>query len=64
MNDDLHRFDIRIVNEFDKKITEQQETLQKAGVYGFFPSKDQKDIKIQMYLLSFIQRLSEIVKKI
>ncbi len=62
MNDDLHRLDVKIVNEYDKKTAEQQETLQKAGVYGFFPSKDHKDIRIQMYLLSFIQRIHQIVK--
>lgn len=62
MNDELHRFDLKILNEFDRKITEQQETLQKSGVYGFFISKNPKDIKIQMYLLSFIQRLSQIIK--
>ena len=62
MNDELHRFDLKILNEFDRKITEQQETLQKAGVYGFFISKNPKDIKIQMYLLSFIQRLSQLIK--
>lgn len=61
MSDDLHRIDLKILNEFDKKIAEQQETLQKAGVYGFFVSKNPKDIKIQMYLLSFVQQLSQIV---
>lgn len=61
MNDELHRLDLKILNDFEKKVSEQQETLQKSGVYGFFPSKDPKDIKIQMYLLSFIQKLNQIV---
>jgi len=59
MNEDLHRFDMKIVNEMDKKVTEQQETMHKAGVLCFFPSKDPQEVKVQMQLLNLIQNLSK-----
>lgn len=58
MNDELHRIDMKIINEFDTKLSEQQQTLNQAGVFGFVESKDPKEIKKQMFLLSFIRRLS------
>ena len=59
MNEELHRFDMKILNEMDKKVTEQQETMHKAGVSCFFPSKDPQEVKIQMQLLHIIQKLSK-----
>ena len=60
MNDELHRFDLKIVNEMDQKVSEQQETMCQAGVYGFFKTNQANEIRQQMYLLEFIQRLSQI----
>lgn len=59
MTDELHRFDLKIVQEFDKKANEQQETMNQAGVFGFFPTSNQNDIKLQMYLFLIVQKLSK-----
>lgn len=58
MNDELHRFDLKIVNEIDQKVLEQQETMLQAGVYGFYKTDKPVEIKLQMFLLKFIQILS------
>ena len=36
----------------------QQVTLMKAGVAGFYETDDPDEIKLQMYILDFIARLS------
>ena len=58
MNDELKRFDIKVVNEFDQKVIEQQEMMKKAGVPGFYVTRDPVELKVQMYIFKFIQRLS------
>jgi hypothetical protein len=60
MNEDLHRFDLKVISEMDKKVTEQQETMHKAGVLCFFPTKDPQEVKVQMQLLNIIQNLSKV----
>ena len=58
MNDELHRFDVKIMNEIDQKVIEQQETMSQAGVFGFHQTTQPMDVKQQMYLFKFIQTLS------
>ncbi|CAD7081035.1 unnamed protein product, partial [Hermetia illucens] len=41
-------------------VHDQQATLEKAGVPGFYVTDSPKEIKIQMHLLDFILRLSRI----
>lgn len=41
------------------QVAEQQETLQKAGFPGFFVTMNSSEIKVQMFLLDFILRLSK-----
>lgn len=55
---DLKQFDMSLVIELDEKVNDQQTTLAKAGVPGFFATKNVIDIKVQMHLLDFILRLS------
>lgn len=59
VSDELHRFDLKIVNEMDNKLIEQQETMNQAGVHGFFRTDNPNEIKLQMYLFKFIQKLSK-----
>jgi hypothetical protein len=59
MNDELHRVDLRIIQEMDQKVEEQQETMSQAGVYGFYKTVQPTEVKIQMFLFKFIQRLSK-----
>lgn len=40
------------------QVSDQQVTLEKAGVPGFFVTNKPIAIKVQMYLLDFILRLS------
>ena len=58
MNDELRRFDLKVINEFDQKVVEQQDTMRKAGVPGFQVTRNSFELKIQMYILKFIQRMS------
>lgn len=60
MNDELRRFDLKVINEFDQKVVEQQETMRKAGVPGFHVTKSPFELKIQMFIFKFIQRLSQV----
>ncbi|RMZ97886.1 DGCR6L isoform X2 [Brachionus plicatilis] len=58
MNDELHRLDVKIVQDFDNKVLEQQETMNQAGVPYFFVTQNPNDLKMQMYVLKMIQKLS------
>lgn len=50
--------DQKLVLHLDQKVKDQQMTLEKAGVPGFYVTENPKEIKIQMHLLDFILRLS------
>ncbi|XP_017138424.1 gonadal protein gdl isoform X2 [Drosophila miranda] len=52
--------DKKIIEILDQKVNDQQSILQKAGVPGFYVTKYPKEIKIQMFLLDFILRLSRL----
>jgi hypothetical protein len=41
------------------QVSDQQVTLEKAGVPGFFVTNNPLDVKVQMHLLDFILRLSK-----
>ena len=51
---------LKIINHLDQKVKDQQSTLQVAGVPGFTVTDNPKEIKIQMYLLDMICRLSRL----
>ncbi|OXA49982.1 gonadal protein gdl [Folsomia candida] len=50
--------DMKIAMQLDQKVSDQQVMLEKAGVPGFFVSNNAADIRLQMYLLEFILKLS------
>ncbi|XP_065090964.1 gonadal protein gdl [Ochlerotatus camptorhynchus] len=52
--------DMKLVLHLDQKVKDQQSTLEKAGVPGFYVTDNPMEIKIQMYLLDFILRLSRV----
>lgn len=54
----LRETDQKLVLHLDQKVKDQQMTLEKAGVPGFYVTENPKEIKIQMHLLDFILRLS------
>ena len=54
----MKKRDMKIILELDQKVMDQQSTLEKAGVPGFFVTNNKIDVRLQMYLLEFITRLS------
>ncbi len=57
--EELKRKDMKIVLELDQKVMDQQGTLERAGVPGFSVTNNPTDVKLQMYLLEFIIRISQ-----
>ncbi|GFG31371.1 hypothetical protein Cfor_09245 [Coptotermes formosanus] len=57
--EELKHTDMKLVLQLDQKVSDQQVTLEKAGVPGFFVTNNPLDVKLQMYLLDFILRLSK-----
>ena len=56
---ELENLDISTILKLDHKVTEQQLTLEQAGVAGFYATKNPTDIKVQMTLLDFICQLEK-----
>lgn len=57
---ELALFDMKLVTELDKKVNDQQRILEMAGVPGFEVTNDPIKIQVQIRLLDFILRLSQI----
>lgn len=56
----LKETDMKLILHLDQKVKDQQSTLEKAGVPGFYITDNTKEITVQMHLLDFILRLSRI----
>ncbi|KAB0798278.1 hypothetical protein PPYR_09271 [Photinus pyralis] len=56
---ELKQFDMSLVLQLDEKVTDQQQTLEQAGVPGFYVTSNTLEVKVQMHLLDFILRLSK-----
>lgn len=56
--EELHRVDMKIITKLDQCVSDQQVTLEKAGVPGFFVTNSPMEISLQMCLLQFITRLA------
>ncbi|GFQ89607.1 protein DGCR6 [Trichonephila clavata] len=56
--DELNHLDMKIIMELDQTVSDQQITLEKVGVPGFYVTNKPTDVKLQMYLLDFIRILS------
>ena len=56
---EITQMDERILTELDRRCTDQQTTLEKAGVPGFYSTTVPQEVKLQMYLLEFILKLSK-----
>ena len=61
---EIKEFDIGVVLQLDQKVSDQQQTLESAGVPGFYVTNNPMDIKVQMHLLDLIQRLAEREKQL
>lgn len=60
IEDELKKHDMKLLLEIDQKVSDQQVTLCKAAVPGFYVSNNSHEVRLQMYLLEFIQRLAKI----
>jgi len=58
-SEEVKRADMKIILALDQKVMDQQSLLEKAGIPGFVVTNDPQEIRLQMYLLDFITRLSE-----
>lgn len=56
--DELRKTDMEIILDLDQVTIDQQVTLERAGVPGFHVTNKQKEVQLQMHILSFINNLS------
>ena len=57
--DEQQRFDMKIVLDLDQKMLEQQTRLEKAGVPCMFATNKPQDVRFQMFIVEFLQRLTK-----
>lgn len=57
--EEMTRFDMKVVMNLDQIVSEQQVTLEKTGVAGFHVTNNPVEIRLQMYILDFIFRATE-----
>ena len=50
---------MKVILELDQKVMDQQVLLEKSGVPGFYVTNNPQEVRLQMYLLDFIQRLAQ-----
>ncbi|KAF7239915.1 Protein DGCR6 [Varanus komodoensis] len=59
IHDEQQMLDEKIVLELDQKVVDQQSTLEKAGVSGFYITTNPQELTLQMNLLELIQKLQQ-----
>jgi hypothetical protein len=50
---------MKIVLDLDQKMLEQQTRLEKAGVPCMYATNQPQDVRLQMFIIEFIQRISK-----
>ncbi|XP_054163119.1 protein DGCR6L-like [Oppia nitens] len=58
IDEETNKIDMKTINELDQSVSDQQATLERAGVPGFYVTNNPTEIQLQMYILDFITRLS------
>ncbi|XP_069475232.1 protein DGCR6-like isoform X2 [Ambystoma mexicanum] len=59
IKDEQRMMDEKIVLELDQKVVDQQSTLEKAGVSGFYITTNPQELTLQMNLLELIRKLQQ-----
>ncbi|XP_043924293.1 protein DGCR6-like isoform X2 [Protopterus annectens] len=59
IKDEQRMMDEKIVVELDQKVIDQQTTLEKAGVPGFYITTNPQELTLQMNLLELILKLQQ-----
>jgi hypothetical protein len=49
----------KIVLDLDQKMLEQQTRLEKAGIPCMYATNKPQDVRLQMFIIEFIQRISK-----
>ncbi|CAH1228471.1 DGCR6L [Branchiostoma lanceolatum] len=58
LREEMSQVDKELILEMDQVVLEQQNTLSKGGIPGFTITTNPEEVRLQMYLLEFITRLS------
>ena len=61
--EELRQHDMKLVTQLDQKVSDQQVTLERAGLPGFYVTNNPTEIQVQMYLLEFILKIGNDEKK-
>lgn len=59
IREEQRMMDEKIVLELDQKVIDQQSTLEKAGVSGFYVTTNPQELTLQMNLLELIRKLQQ-----
>ncbi|XP_063000061.1 protein DGCR6-like [Elgaria multicarinata webbii] len=59
IHEEQQMMDEKIVLELDQKVVDQQSTLEKAGVSGFYITTNPQELTLQMNLLELIRKLQQ-----
>uniref|UniRef100_A0A8D0B7C9 DGCR6 protein n=1 Tax=Salvator merianae TaxID=96440 RepID=A0A8D0B7C9_SALMN len=59
IREEQQMMDEKIVLELDQKVVDQQSTLEKAGVSGFYITTNPQELTLQMNLLELIRKLQQ-----
>uniref|UniRef100_A0A8D2B502 Protein DGCR6 n=1 Tax=Sciurus vulgaris TaxID=55149 RepID=A0A8D2B502_SCIVU len=59
IREEQRAMDRKIVLELDRKVADQQSTLEKAGVAGFYVTTNPQELTLQMNLLELIRKLQQ-----
>uniref|UniRef100_A0A4X2M556 DiGeorge syndrome critical region gene 6 n=1 Tax=Vombatus ursinus TaxID=29139 RepID=A0A4X2M556_VOMUR len=59
IREEQQMMDEKIVLELDQKVVDQQSTLEKAGVTGFYVTTNPQELTLQMNLLELIRKLQQ-----
>ena len=59
LKEELRQHDMKLITQLDQKVSDQQVTLQRAGVPGFYVTNNPTEIRVQMYILDFILKIGD-----
>ena len=57
--EERRQHDMKLITQLDQKVSDQQVTLQRAGVPGFYVTNNPTEIRVQMYILDFILKIGD-----
>ena len=61
-SEELEEFDIKIIQDLDQKLFDQQQTLQTTGVPGFYCTTNPEEVDFQMKLMLILFEMLDFLK--